>query len=80
MRASVIVVAYNSSADLPACLDSIVADLGSGDELIVVDNGSTDGAPEMVAREFPQVTLIRNGDNRGFSTANNQAAAQQMRS
>jgi GT2 family glycosyltransferase len=43
-------------------------------EVIVVDNGSTDGAPEMVLREFPEVVLVRNPDNRGFSRANNQAA------
>lgn len=44
-------------------------------EVIVVDNGSTDGAPDMIAREFPRVRLIRNPDNRGFAIANNQAAA-----
>src|SRR5204862_531813 len=36
---------------------------------------STDGAAGMVAAEFPQVTLIRNGENRGFAAASNQAAA-----
>jgi GT2 family glycosyltransferase len=54
--------------------------LGSGRqglrvEIIVVDNASTDGAADMVAREFPHVVLVRNRDNRGFSAANNQAAA-----
>ena len=45
-------------------------------EVIVVDNASTDGAAEMVATEFPQVTLVRNVENRGFAIASNQAAAQ----
>ena len=45
-------------------------------EVIVVDNASADGAPEMVARDFPEVTLIRNSINLGFSAANNQAAMQ----
>lgn len=40
----------------------------------MVDNGSSDGAALMVAREFPQVRLIRNRANAGFSRANNQAA------
>ncbi|HJZ59600.1 MAG TPA: glycosyltransferase, partial [Gemmataceae bacterium] len=44
-------------------------------EVVVVDNGSSDGAADMVEAEFPQVMLIRNRENRGFSTANNQAAA-----
>jgi GT2 family glycosyltransferase len=43
-------------------------------ETIVVDNASTDGAPEMVAHEFPEVRLHRNAANLGFARANNQAA------
>ena len=43
-------------------------------EVIVVDNASTDGAAEMVARAFPRVVLVRNADNVGFARANNQAA------
>jgi hypothetical protein len=41
-------------------------------EVIVVDNGSSDGSVEMVRDEFPSVRLIANQDNRGFSAANNQ--------
>jgi GT2 family glycosyltransferase len=43
-------------------------------EAIVVDNGSSDGAPEMVARDFPEVILLANPTNPGFSRASNQAA------
>lgn len=43
-------------------------------EVIVVDNASSDGAAELVARDFPEVVLIRNAVNQGFSRANNQAA------
>jgi len=45
-------------------------------EVIVVDNGSTDGTPERLAEEFPWVRVIANRDNRGFTRANNQGFAQ----
>jgi GT2 family glycosyltransferase len=44
-------------------------------EVIVVDNGSWDGAAEMIAAEFPEVRLVRNRSNRGYACACNQAAA-----
>jgi GT2 family glycosyltransferase len=67
---------WNCHGLLRRCLESLFHhDQGVAFDVIVVDNGSTDGAAEMVADEFPQVTLVRNADNRGFSTANNQAAA-----
>jgi GT2 family glycosyltransferase len=44
-------------------------------EVIVVDNASTDGAADMVEREFPHVRIIRNTENAGFARGNNQAAA-----
>jgi len=44
-------------------------------EVIVVDNASTDGSPEMVHAEFPGVRLIGNVENRGFTAANNQGLA-----
>ncbi|HEY0606517.1 MAG TPA: glycosyltransferase family 2 protein [Herpetosiphonaceae bacterium] len=70
MRASVIVVSYNSRLDLPACLDSILGQLTAEDELIVVDNGSTDGSADLVAARYPEVTLIRS-TNEGYAGGNN---------
>jgi GT2 family glycosyltransferase len=73
---SVCIANWNCRDLLRACLRSLFdRPQGVTFEVIVADNGSVDGAPEMVAREFPQVTLVRNPDNLGFSRANNQAAA-----
>src|SRR5260370_959636 len=72
---SVIVVTWNRRDLLRACLQSIEAPTAAQYEVIVVDNGSADGSPEMVEREFPAARLIRNRENRGFCAANNQGIA-----
>ncbi len=69
---SVIIVSWNARDYLRGCLDSIRQ---TGDpvvrEVIVVDNASTDGSPEMVKKEFPEVILVRSKENLGFARANN---------
>jgi N-acetylglucosaminyl-diphospho-decaprenol L-rhamnosyltransferase len=72
---SICIANWNCKEHLQACLTSL-QDYPQGVriETIVVDNSSTDGAPEMVAREFPEVVLVRNGSNTGFARASNQAA------
>jgi GT2 family glycosyltransferase len=73
---SIIVVNWKVRELLRECLRSLraAAGLPSGDmQVIVVDNASGDGSAEMVAAEFPDVTLIANADNPGFGRANNQA-------
>jgi len=71
-KVSVIVVNWNRRDLLRACLHSLEIQTETDFEITVVDNGSVDGSPEMVARQFPGVRLIRNGENRGFCAANNQ--------
>ena len=73
---TVIIVSWNVRDLLMACLRSLRADLeraGLTADIWVVDNGSTDGTPEAVARDFPAVRLIARRDNPGFAAANNQA-------
>jgi N-acetylglucosaminyl-diphospho-decaprenol L-rhamnosyltransferase len=72
---SVCIVNWNCRDVLRDCLLSLrQQSLGLRYEVIVVDNASSDGAPEMILRDFPEVRLHRNADNAGFSRANNQAA------
>lgn len=68
-------VNWNRRDLLRACLKSLAGQSGAEFEVIVVDNGSTDGSVEMVEREFGTARLIRNRENRGFCVANNQGIA-----
>jgi hypothetical protein len=73
---SVIILTWNSQDFFVECLRSAQTHLdGLAYETIVVDNGSRDGGPELLAREFPQVHVIRNSVNRGVAAARNQGLA-----
>ncbi|MGD1994296.1 MAG: glycosyltransferase family 2 protein [Anaerolineae bacterium] len=71
---SVVVVSWNVRDLLRQSISSVLSapEPEGGLELIVVDNGSSDGSVEMVRATFPQVNLIANQENRGFPAANNQ--------
>jgi N-acetylglucosaminyl-diphospho-decaprenol L-rhamnosyltransferase len=72
-----VVVNWNTKEQLDRCLISLENERSrAAVELIVVDNGSADGSRDMVAADFPLVTLIANSDNRGFAAANNQGIAE----
>lgn len=74
MKLSVVIVNYNVRHFLEQCLHSVQkACKGIDSEIFVVDNNSKDDSCEMVKSVFPDVHLIANKDNPGFSIANNQA-------
>src|SRR4030042_1086837 len=74
MELSVIIVSYNVRHFLEQCLLSVrEASKDIACEIFVVDNNSADGSCSMVRSEFPEVKLVMNHENRGFSAANNQA-------
>lgn len=74
MKLSIIIVNYNVERFLEQCLHSVYRALhGIEAEVFVVDNASVDGSVAMVQQRFPQVKLLVNHDNVGFSKANNQA-------
>jgi len=64
---SVIIVSWNGVKYLKNCLKSLLNEQYPDLEIIVVDNASTDGSPEYVAKHFPDVKIIRNNRNLGFS-------------
>src|SRR6185436_2654882 len=68
-RVAVIVVSWNVREQLRACLASAVA--AQAQEIIVIDNNSADGSADMVAKDFPQVRLLRQESNLGFARAVN---------
>lgn len=68
---SINIVNFNGRDMLRECLQSILKTKYSNYEIIVVDNGSADGSCTMVKREFPQVRLIKNQVNLGYSKGNN---------
>jgi hypothetical protein len=72
MDLSVVILSWNDRQFLEACLQSLRdARSARTTEIIVVDNASTDGSPEMVAALFPEVKIIRNAENLGFPKGNN---------
>lgn len=76
MRVSVVIVNYNVRYFLELCLLSVSKALeGVGGEIIVIDNVSRDDSCQMVKDRFPNVILIENTDNVGFSKANNQGVS-----
>jgi len=66
-RASIIVVSWNGVPYLKDCLDSVLAQIGPEDEVILVDNASTDGSVELVRAWYPEVRIIENPRNLGFA-------------
>ncbi len=71
MKASVIVLTWNGIEYLEHCLDAVLSQDYADLQVIVVDNNSTDGSADLVATRYPQVHLIRNNRNLGFSAGNN---------
>jgi GT2 family glycosyltransferase len=72
-KVSVVILNWNGLRYLDDCLPSLEAQTYPDFEVMLVDNGSTDGSVEWVAGHFPQVRVICNETNVGFAAGNNQA-------
>ena len=73
---SVLIPNFNGKHHLETCLASLQNQTAAPAEILLFDNGSTDGSAEFVSRQFPSVRLIRSNRNLGFAAAINEAAAQ----
>jgi GT2 family glycosyltransferase len=70
---SIILVCWNNKNYLGPCLDSLYSgDVRCSFDVIVVDNGSTDGSQAMLREKYPQVQIIQNNHNAGLGRASNQ--------
>jgi GT2 family glycosyltransferase len=73
-KLSIVILSYNTKNLLKNCLKSLEKVRNEVNfEVIVSDNGSTDGSSEMLEKDFKEVILIRNGKNLGFAAGNNRA-------
>lgn len=71
-KLTIVIVNWNGYGVINNCLQSIdMCTSRSELEVIVVDNGSTDGSVEMIEHKFPKVIIIKNKQNQGFGKANN---------
>jgi hypothetical protein len=69
---SIVIVTWNAHATVRECLSSLQPYMENPTvEVIVVDNASSDGTPELMRRQFPKVRLVENKTNIGFAGANN---------
>lgn len=71
MKASIIIPHLNGKHHLDDCFQSLRRQTFSDFEIILVDNGSTDGTQEFVRTHYPEVRLLELGENRGFTGACN---------
>lgn len=69
-KVATVVVSYNGRSWIDQCCGSL-QESSFPTHVIVVDNGSTDGTPELIHSAFPEVELVRTGENLGFGLANN---------
>ena len=73
-RASIIIFSTNEIDYVKQCLPSVYQDIGPNDEVILVDNASTDGLAEWVKEKWPEVKVVRNVIKQGFTFNGNLGA------
>jgi GT2 family glycosyltransferase len=74
MRVAAVIANWNGGHENVECVASLLADGLPANDVVFVDNGSSDGSAELVERRFPGLAMIRNRVNSGFGEASNQGA------
>src|SRR5260370_42334946 len=72
---SVVIPTFNTAQMTLRCCRAVLASLPPESEVIVADDGSTDGTAELLGREAPSVQVVRLKTNRGFAPAANRGVA-----
>lgn len=71
MKVVAVVVNWNGGAENLRCLDALLAERPSIAHVLLVDNASSDGSRELVARRCPEVEIVDSGSNLGYAGGNN---------
>lgn len=71
-KVTIQIVTWNSMKYLPECLNSIFAQTYRDFHILVIDNNSQDGTVQFLRTNYPDISLIQNNKNLGFSKGNNQ--------
>lgn len=70
-KVSIIILNWNGKEDTIECLESLKQITYSNYEIILVDNGSTDGSVEVLKKQYPEIEIIENSQNLGYAEGNN---------
>jgi GT2 family glycosyltransferase len=68
---AIVIVTWNAAPFIPGCLDSLRAQGRKPEQIVVVDNASSDGTAALVRQRFPEAGLVELKENAGFCRANN---------
>jgi GT2 family glycosyltransferase/protoporphyrinogen oxidase len=66
-----VILTYNHFSDTKECLDSLIMSDYLNMKILVVDNGSSDGTPDLVRQQYPQIQVIENSENLGVPAGYN---------
>ncbi|AKB29026.1 Glycosyltransferase [Methanosarcina siciliae C2J] len=70
-KVTIILLNWNGKNDTIECLESLKNITYSNYDILLIDNGSTDGSPEFFRQKYPEIEVIENGENLGFAEGNN---------